>query len=398
MPHRCIQCGECIRACPWGAWTAQGDSLNRIKESGSRAWALLDPSVFGQFIDHASPQDMMDAFRQIGFFSVREMGKGLEVYGNAVSDFLSSNAVPLPAISSDCPAVVQLVRVKFPSLLENLIPVIPPYEIMARELKEAELKDSSPDLYYIVPCLAKAQAAVEPLSPEGGFTGAVPLADLYNALSASLRQKDRTQGGFSSGPAFPFGLQWSFTGGESIALGLEASLTVDGIHHVADVLDLAENGLLAGVSFIEAWSCHGGCLGGSLNVQNPFWARFRLLSWMGNHFPLLTERVSKMDSGEKDRFRLPHPITPRGGMRLDEDLRVAMEKLRRIDEAVKKFPGIDCGSCGCPNCLALAEDVVQGHASQKDCLYVLKEALKTRREGKGRSSKWKRRRARKKQM
>jgi hypothetical protein len=340
----------------------------------------------------------MDAFRQVGFFSVREMGKGLEIYGKEVADFLSSNERPLPAISSDCPAVVELVRVKFPSLLENLIPVVPPYEIMARELRRAEIRDSAAELYYIVPCLAKAQAAVEPVSSEGKFTGAVPLADLYNALSASLHQKERAQGRFPTDPASLFGLQWSFTGGESITLGLEASLTVDGIHHVAGVLDLAENGLLGGVSFIEAWSCHGGCLGGSLNVQNPFWARFGLLSRMGDHFPLLREKVSRMDSQDRDRFPLPHPFTPRGGMRLDEDLRVAMEKLHRIDEAVKKFPGIDCGSCGCPTCLALAEDVVQGHASQKDCLYLQKEAPKTRGEGKGRSSKWKRRRTKKKQV
>jgi len=50
-----------------------------------------------------------------------------------------------------------------------------------------------------------------------------------------------------------------------------------------------------------------------------------------------------------------------------------MEKLRRIDALVKELPGIDCGSCGCPNCLAFAEDVVQGHAQMSDCLYMLKK-------------------------
>ena len=57
-------------------------------------------------------------------------------------------------------------------------------------------------------------------------------------------------------------------------------------------------------------------------------------------------------------------------MRLDENLQTAMEKLRRIDETVKRFPGIDCGSCGSPNCLALAEDVVQGYARETDCIYT----------------------------
>jgi uncharacterized Fe-S cluster-containing protein len=84
-----------------------------------------------------------------------------------------------------------------------------------------------------------------------------------------------------------------------------------------------------------------------------------------------------------DQFRLSRPFASRPGMRLDEDLKVAMEKLRRIDEVVKKFPGIDCGSCGCPNCLALAEDIIQGHATENQCFYILKEktARKSRRRG-----------------
>lgn len=102
-------------------------------------------------------------------------------------------------------------------------------------------------------------------------------------------------------------------------------------------------------------------------------------------YPLAPKRsASRVDSREKDRYRLNQPLTPRGGMRLDENLEVAMEKLRCIDEIVKKFPGIDCGACGCPNCLALAEDVVQGYASEKDCVYVLKETKVNRSKGKER--------------
>jgi ArsR family metal-binding transcriptional regulator len=97
-----------------------------------------------------------------------------------------------------------------------------------------------------------------------------------------------------------------------------------------------------------------------------------------------------VNSPEKDRYRLDQPWTPRAGMRLDEDLKVAMEKLRGIDEVVKKLPGIDCGSCGCPNCLALAEDVVQGYASEKECVYVLKGMKVNRSKGKERVQRWKR--------
>jgi len=384
MPHRCIQCGECIRVCPREAWTAQADSLSQIKEKGGNAWALLDPAVLGQFGNPTFPLRVIQAFGDVGFSSVREMGEALEIYGEEVSNFLSSEGVLLPAISSDCPAVVQLVQVKFPSLIENLVPIIPPYEIMASRLKKGILENSMLNLYYIVPCLAKAQAAIAPLSSEGEFTGAIPLAALYNPVKAALHQKIKADHKLALEQNYSFGLEWGFPGGESKALGIEASLTVDGIHHVADILELVENGLLGEVPFIEAWSCPGGCLGGSLNVQNPFWARFHLESWMRSHPSSPKRSASGVDSPEKDRYRLNQPLTPRGGMRLDEDLRVAMEKLRCIDEVVKKFPGIDCGACGCPNCLALAEDVVQGYASEKDCVYVLKEKKGNRLKGKER--------------
>ncbi len=42
---------------------------------------------------------------------------------------------------------------------------------------------------------------------------------------------------------------------------------------------------------------------------------------------------------------------------------------------MKKFPGLDCGSCGAPTCKALAEDIVRGDASENDCVYYLRENL-----------------------
>lgn len=368
MPHRCIDCGECLRACPREAWTVKADPLPEIENN--KSWAVLDPAVFGQFGGGVSPERVVEVFGEVGFPAVKDMGEGMEIYRGAVAAFLCSRDIPLPAISSDCPAVVDLIRVKFPSLLENLVPIVPPYEITAQRAKQGFPAGSAPVLSYIVPCTAKARAAAAPLSADGGYSGAIPFADLYNSLSACLRRPRK------NGPpqaadqrSSSLSLEWSFSGGETRALGMGATLVVDGIHNVAEVLELAENGLLEKVPFIEAWSCPGGCLGGPLNVQNPFWARFHMLS-------LIRERPSAMTGGsrgtycaEEREYRLPYPFQAREGMRLDADLLVAMDKLRRIDEVARKFPGIDCGSCGCPTCLALAEDVVQGYASEGDCIY-----------------------------
>lgn len=48
-----------------------------------------------------------------------------------------------------------------------------------------------------------------------------------------------------------------------------------------------------------------------------------------------------------------------------------------IDRITEKFPGLDCGSCGAPSCRALAEDVVRGDAKESDCIFVLREEIRT---------------------
>jgi hypothetical protein len=168
-------------------------------------------------------------------------------------------------------------------------------------------------------------------------------------------------------------MRWAYAGGEAEGMGFKASLIVDGIHRVGGVLELAENGLLNEIPFIEAWACAGGCLGGPLTAQNPSLACYHLKTWMQKLN--LPERGKRAEAGSvRDRFmQREDPLLPRLGMRLDENLKIAMEKLHQIDQIVKKFPGIDCGSCGCPTCLALAEDIVQGFASETDCFYVLRK-------------------------
>jgi hypothetical protein len=122
---------------------------------------------------------------------------------------------------------------------------------------------------------------------------------------------------------------------------------------------------------IEAWACSGGCLGGPFTVQEPCLARFHLASWLQES---KEERSGVTQAGAErggDRFQRTHPLAPRPGVRLDANLKTAMEKLRRIDEVIKKLPGIDCGSCGSPTCLSLAEDIVQGLARETDCRFVV---------------------------
>jgi CO dehydrogenase/acetyl-CoA synthase gamma subunit (corrinoid Fe-S protein) len=44
----------------------------------------------------------------------------------------------------------------------------------------------------------------------------------------------------------------------------------------------------------------------------------------------------------------------------------------------KALPGLDCGSCGAPNCMAFAEDIVKCEAGADECTVMLRRLMKER--------------------
>jgi Na+-translocating ferredoxin:NAD+ oxidoreductase RNF subunit RnfB len=73
---------------------------------------------------------------------------------------------------------------------------------------------------------------------------------------------------------------------------------------------------------------------------------------------------------------LDHPIRPRPTLKLDDDMVKAIQKMERIEVIANDLPGLDCGSCGAPNCRALAEDIVCELAAETDCIFILREKVR----------------------
>ena len=69
-------------------------------------------------------------------------------------------------------------------------------------------------------------------------------------------------------------------------------------------------------------------------------------------------------------------IEPVDVMALGDDPASSLELFARMQAYERKFPGLDCGSCGSPTCHALAEDIVRGYCTQMDCIHILKDQLK----------------------
>ena len=111
--------------------------------------------------------------------------------------------------------------------------------------------------------------------------------------------------------------------------------------------------------------CPGGCVGGVLNVENPFIARNRMRQLAERmRIPPATMKSYGLDENFFIWDKIPEPST---SFQLDPNRFVAMQKLMLVEEYLKKLPGIDCGACGAPTCRCHAEDVAM-HGGVLDCV------------------------------
>ena len=103
----------------------------------------------------------------------------------------------LPLISSYCPSIVRLIQVKYPDLVELIIPMDVPREMTAREIRrnlhgKLGLKPEEIGIFYIANCPAKIVSIRQPAEKaKSWFDDAITIKDTYLGVAPACGSDQR---------------------------------------------------------------------------------------------------------------------------------------------------------------------------------------------------------------
>lgn len=369
----CIDCGECVRVCPHHAKKTRYDDIDTMQLYDYTV-ALPAPSFYAQFNNVTDTDIILSALLKMGFNDVVEVAAAAEIVSELSRKFIAEHPEGKPYISTACPSVTRLIRVRFPALLDRLLPIIAPVELAAkiavrRAMEKTGLPREKIGIFFISPCPAKVTYAHDPLGIEKSEIDRVLAVKMvYTKLLPLMQQTDAESNLKLAGK---IGISWGYSGGEVAGLLTDSYIAVDGIDNAIGVLEDLEDNKIHGLDFVEIDACTGGCVGGVLQVENPYVAKTKL-KLLRKYMPVAG---AHLNGAPADEAYWKNKIEFMPVFRLGATPAESMEIMRQIDEITAQLPGLDCGSCGAPTCRALAEDVVRGDANQRDCIHLLKMYL-----------------------
>jgi len=315
----CVNCGQCVIACPTGALTEKSDIqhvIDALNTPGKILIAQTAPSIratlgecFGMNPGHNVTGRMVTALRMIGFNKVFDTNLGADItIVEEATEFIkrlkSGKSGNLPMITTCCPAWIKFGEQFYFSELNHMSTCRSPQAIMASLIKTYYAKMIQKDpkdivLVDIMPCTAKKFEIGRPeFKGEADFVlTTVELAKLIKEMNIDFVNIENSDFDDPLGESSGAGAIFGHTGGVMEAAlrtvadwmghkdfknieyekirGMEtlkeATIEISGhkiniavVHTLGEARKLLEE-IKKGKSkyhFIEIMACYGGCIGG----------------------------------------------------------------------------------------------------------------------------------------
>ncbi len=354
--RRCINCGHCIEVCNTQGLQGKGSTLVDL-DNYDYTVALLPSALFSCTKNAKEAAQLVEAIRRLGFDEVVEMSAIEGAIQHRVKQRIK-DAVMHPLISSFCPVVNRLIRLRYPMLLDRLLDLDYPNEIAADLIRTQRTGKGKVGIFCFCECVSKLQLARYPYgNRHSQIDHAVSIGDHFPLIRA-LKDNEASS------------IELCRSGLESASLHHDALkglkvLEADGQDKVQQVLELAEFGQLDQFDYLSLSFCINGCIGGRLLWGNPFEAEL--------HLKKLLETAKKPAVDED--------LIPFGSHQEESvsDLLTIQEKLKlfeKVNEVMEKLPHFDCGACGFASCRNMAENIATGKRKLTDCRVLRNDEVK----------------------
>jgi len=371
----CVDCGECINICPENVFVPV---INEISDFDKYEYRVAIPSriLYSQFNSDIHPKLVQEALICSGFDEVVDISKSINELGFAISEQIKAKTDSKPIISSFCPAVLRLIQVNYPNLMDLFSPFDVPREITAKEAKKRISAEKGIDInkigtIYISPCPAKVVSIKQPAEKEKSWIdGAVAISDIYKVLLPIINKLKSEKKAIDYKGDFYYGKGWGILSNVLSHINSEKCLSVIGIDNIKMILDDIEDSKLVNVDYVEAYTCNQACVGGAFCVENPYISRHNSFLLEKNFGEAASINKKEVMKKYKEGFLfLDNPVFPRTTRTLAPDLATSIKRMKQKERILSKLPKKDCGLCGAPSCETFAQDCALGEANLSDCVF-----------------------------
>ena len=266
---KCVSCGACGYMCPFGAIQDKSyvkDLVGILKSApidGYRVYAVIAPSIVSQF-KYAKIGQIITGMKKLGFHEVIEAALGADIaLEKEIIEFQERDIMT----TSCCPAYVSLVEKHFPKLVGVMSTTLSPMMETAMIIKKLH---PNAKVVFIGPCTAKKQEFMRD-DKKGIIDSVITFEELQAFFDAREVDIASLEEGYLEN-ASGHGRMFAKSGG--IIQGMKAVAEKNGV--TKEIKPLACNGLAeARIAFlkmnagkldanlIEVMACEGGCVNGA---------------------------------------------------------------------------------------------------------------------------------------
>ncbi len=365
----CILCGNCVRTCPMGAKRVRSDieRARLLLGMKPRVFVSLAPSYLTEFCDLRSGQ-IIASLKALGFAGVSETALGAEQVSRAVAAMMHSRHKL--AISSACPAVVELIKRYWPQYGDHVCDMLSPVLAHCKLLRRQYGRDIG--VVFVGPCIAKKTEA-----DHNGHLLDVVLT--FEELRQWLEAESINPAAMEVGADDVFvphhardGLLYPIDGG--MIAGIEAGSTAtngrlmafSGIEAIQDALKEMETLKDKGPLFLELLACEGGCVNGPRVCRHgaTVLKRHTVIDCFHKQ-PVQTNPLSECVG--VDHIWNIEPVNQK--VYTDEQLREALKRVGKFGSEDE----LNCGGCGYDSCRQFGKALLDGRAEQTMCVGYMRQ-------------------------